>query len=116
MKLFTMICATALTICASAIAAPIDVIRVHFDTPVVVGETTLPAGNVNIQVLHGTNNSILTARSESGVAAALVVNHVNNFSGKETRTNVVLAHHDGQYKLEGVWFDDHTGFAVLGVQ
>src|ERR1041385_7890136 len=90
MKIFAVIFAAALTICGSAFASATDTINVHFDNPVVVGTTTLPAGNVSIQILHGSNRAILTARSESGVVAAVVVSPISDLGEKESHANIVL--------------------------
>src|SRR5207248_8773928 len=107
------ICAAALTICGATLASAADIVNVHFSTPVMVGETTLPAGDVSIQILRGSNSAILTARSESGAAVAVVVNRLNGLDDKEAHTSVILGRHGNALKLERIWLDDHTGFAVL---
>jgi hypothetical protein len=112
MKLFTIIFATALTI-GSAFAYTPDTINTHFNTPVVVGETTLPAGDVTITISRGTNNVILTLRSASGVTASALANRISEFTDRDTNTTVVLGRHGNDLKVERIWLADHTGFALL---
>jgi hypothetical protein len=110
MKIFG-IALSVLTLCGSALAGPADTINVHFNSPVQVGEKTLPAGDVTFNVLRGNNSIILTARAEDGTAAAIVVNRVYDHEGA-SRTSVVLGRSAAGLKLERIWLDDRTGFAV----
>ena len=113
MKLFTILCAAALTICGSALALSPDTITVHFATPVIAGETTLPAGNVIITVARGTNNVMLTFRPESGPTSTVLANRIREFSENDANTTVVLGRHGNDLKVERIWLSDHSGFAVL---
>src|ERR1035437_9545457 len=74
MKLFTTFCCAALALCSAVYAqSPADRITVHFNTPVIVGETKLPAGDCDIQVMRGTSDTIiLVLRSQAGPYTAAV--------------------------------------------
>ncbi len=113
MKLFTVLCAAVLTICGSALAFSPDTITVHFATPVLAGEKMLPAGDVTITILRGSNNVVLAARSESGVTTTVLAYRINDFTETDADATVLLARHGNDLKLERIWFPDHTGFAVL---
>lgn len=110
MKLFG-VALSVLALCGSAVAGPADTINVHFDSPIQVGEKTLPAGDVRFNLLRGSNSIILTARGEDGTAAAVVVNRVYD-NDEGARNSVVLGRHGKGLKLERIWLDDHTGYAV----
>jgi hypothetical protein len=103
---------TALALCGSALAGSADTINVHFSSPVQIGAKTLPAGDVTFNVLRSNTSIILTARAEDGTAAAVLVNRVYD-TGETTRTSVVLGRHGKDLKLERIWLDDYTGYAVL---
>jgi len=114
----TMICAAAIAVCGTGRAQSlVDRITVHFSTPVVVGETTLPAGDCSIQVLRGSSdNVVLEVRSESRAAESVLV-LVNRLSNSDVVTNghatVVLSHRNNGYQLDQIVLSDHTGFQVL---
>jgi hypothetical protein len=115
MKALTIFCAVALSICWAAFASTVDTVTVHFANPVTVGETTLPAGNVSIQILRGSANVVLAFRSESGVTASAVANRINSFNEGPTDSSasVVLGREGDVFKVERLWLPDHTGFALL---
>ncbi|MBZ5619421.1 MAG: hypothetical protein LAQ69_11965 [Acidobacteriia bacterium] len=116
MRFLTMICAAALAICGTGRAqSSVDMITVHFSTPVMVAGTTLPAGDCTIQVLRGSSdNIVLAVRPESGKAVSVLV---NRFSDSNTVTNgqasVILSRRDTGYHLDQILLPDHTGFQVL---
>jgi len=118
MKLLTMICAAAIAVCGTVQAQSfVDRITVHFSTPVMVGETTLPAGDCSIQVLRGSSdNIVLEVRSESKAGPAVLV-QVSRFSDSDAVTNgqvsVVLSHRNNSFQLNQILFSDRTGFQVL---
>lgn len=111
MKILTL-ALTALALCGAALAGPQDTINAHFSTPVVIGEKTLPAGDVTFNVLRGSNSVILTARAEDGTIAAVLVNRIFDFE-EGGKTTIVLSRHGKDMKLDRVWLDDRTGFAVF---
>ena len=86
MKVFTTFCCAALALCSAIYAqSPNDHITVHFDTPVIVGETKLPAGDCDIQVMRGSSYSIiLVIRSQAGPYTAAVASRLfeDNSVGK----------------------------------
>jgi hypothetical protein len=111
MKILT-IAFTALTLCGAALAESVDTINAHFTTPILIGDKTLPAGDITFNVLRGSNSVVVAARSQDGTAATVLVNRV--YDGEEGgHTTVVLGRHGNALKLERIWLDDRTGFAVL---
>jgi hypothetical protein len=80
MKIFTTFCCAALALCSAIYAqSPSDLIAVHFNTPVMVGKTKLPAGDCDIQVMHGNSNGIiLVFRSRGGSTTAAVASRLSD--------------------------------------
>jgi hypothetical protein len=117
MKISTMICAVALSVCGTLSAqTTTDTLRVRFSTPVTVGETVVPAGDCRVQIVRGsTSSSTLILRSESGVSAQALVNRLNKASADEPHSHVVLRHNGSDYLLEQVWLEDGTGFQIMGL-
>lgn len=113
MKILTIVF-TALVLCAAAFAAPTETVIVHFSSPVAVGGKTLPAGEVRINLHHGNNAVLLTALAENGEAAAVVVTRLHEVG--DGRTSVVLARSGETLKLERLWLDNGSGFAVSDAQ
>jgi len=111
MKICTILFAAALTI-GSAFAFSPDTLTVHLATPVLAGETMLPAGVVTITAMRGTNHVILTLRSESGASATVIANRITEFSDRDGNATVVLGRHGNDLKIERIWLGDHTGFAI----
>jgi hypothetical protein len=111
MKLFTVVFAAALTI-GSAFAFSPDTLTVHFATPVLAGETMLPAGAVTVTVLRGTNHAILTLRSDSGVTSTVIANRISDVTERDSAATVVLERHGNDLKIERIWLGDNTGFAL----
>ena len=87
MKIITTFCCAALAICSAVYAqSNVDRITVHFKTPVLFGETRIPAGDCEIQVVQGSsNNVVLVLRSQGGLATAAVVTPLS-----ERKTMMVL--------------------------
>ena len=77
MKIFTTFCCAALAIGGALYAqSSPDHMTVHFDQPVMVGETKLPAGDCDIRVMRGASDTtILLLRSENGRTIAALANH-----------------------------------------
>src|SRR6266700_998234 len=97
MNKLMIIGAVILAICGSALAQSgfMDQVNVHFSNPVVVNGTTIPAGDCNIQVLRGSSdNLVLAVRSQSGVAAQVLVNRMDEMELGNTvkDAQVILAH------------------------
>src|ERR1022692_2131470 len=118
MRVLTMICAAAIAVCGTVRAQSlVDRITVHFSTPVMVGDTTLPAGDCAIQVIRGSSdNVVLEVRSESGAGDSILV-QVNRLSESNVVTNghttVILSHRNNSYQLDQIVLPDRTGFLVL---
>ena len=117
-KALTMICAAAIAVCGTVYAqSSVDRISVHFSTPVMIGESTLPAGDCSIQVIRGSSdNVILEVRPVSGPASAVLV-QVSRFRDSNVVTNghvtVILGHRNNSYQLDQIMLPDQSGFQVL---
>jgi hypothetical protein len=114
MKIWTSICAVGLSICGLLSAQiPVDTITVHFASPVMVGEKTMPAGECTIHVIRGSgDNVLLSVRGESGATTAVLVNRLND-GPDEDNASVVLTKRGKDLRLDKVWLPDHTGFSVV---
>jgi len=112
MKIWMTMCAVGLSICGFVSAQMIDTISVHFSSPVVVGEKTMPAGDCTIHVIRGSGDTvILSVRAESGETTAVLVNRLTD--GPDDNASIVLTRHGKDLRLDKVWLPDHTGFSVL---
>ena len=115
MKLFTTYCCAAFALCSSVYAQSFaDHITVHFNTPVLVGETKIPAGDCDIQVMHGNSNGIiLVLRSQGGPTTAVVANRLTEGSqDAEGNASVVLNRHGNDLRLYRILLNDHTGYQL----
>ena len=115
MKLFTTLCCAAFTLCSAIYAqSPVDHMTVHFNTPVLVGEKEIPAGDCGIQVMHDSSDSILILRSQAGPSALAVVSRLSESTtdAKEI-TGVVLNRRGNDLQLYRVLLDNHTGYQLL---
>lgn len=103
MKLFVLaLVAASATIMAQSLA---DSVKIHFDHPVMVGTTQMPAGECTITVHNGNNGNIaLLVRSETGahVAVLAMANTEMNFDHNR-QTRATLAVKDGVYRLDKLW-------------
>jgi len=113
MKIFT-IALSAIALCGAAFAAPIDTFTARFANPVMIGEKTLPAGDVTFNVIHGNTSMLLTARSANGEAALIVVNRIHE-SEDAGKSSVILGRSGSNLKLERVWLDG-VGYAIADAQ
>ena len=113
MKLFT-IALSAIALCGAAFAAPIDTFTARFANPVMIGEKTLPAGDITFNVIHGTGSTLLTARSADGDAALIVVSRLHE-SEDHTKSEVILGRTGGALRVEKVWVDG-VGYAIADAQ
>ena len=119
MKLFTTFCCAALALCSAIYAqSTADRVTVHFNTPVIVGETKLPAGNCDIQIMRGSSDSTLSSSARKAAATALAV--VSRMSDANTdaawSTSVVLNRRGDDLHLYRVLLDDHTGYQLLNAE
>jgi hypothetical protein len=112
MKVFA-ISFTVLAICGAAFAGSADTITAHLSNPVVVGQKTLPAGDITMNVVSsGSDFPILAVRAQNGESVAVVVSRINS-PDEQSHASVVLGRRGDQLKLERVWLDDGTGYAVI---
>jgi hypothetical protein len=115
MKIFTTFCCAALALGSAAYAqSPADHITVHFNTPVIVGETTLPAGDCDIQVMHGTSDSIiLVLRSQAGPSTLAVVSRLSEGNtDAEGSPSVVLNRRGNDLHVYRILLNEHTGYQL----
>jgi hypothetical protein len=113
MKFFAITFTAAIALCGAAFAGSADTITAHLSTPVVVGQKTLPAGDITMNVVSGTSDyPILAVRAQNGESVAVVVSRINN-TDEQSHASLVLERRGDQLKLERVWLDDGTGFAVI---
>ena len=102
MKTLTTFCFAALALCSAAFAqSNPDRLTVHFNTPVMVGETKLPAGDCDIQLMHGSSEApILVIRSKGGPSIAAVATRMNEGdTDAATKPSLVLNHRGNDLQL-----------------
>ena len=118
MNKLAAICAAAIVLCHAAIAQNLNErVTVHFTSPVVVGETRLPAGPCDIQVLRGaSNNTIIVFRSETGVTAAAVASRISRPEIADPATSVVLNRRGSDLHLYRVILADNVAYELNQVE
>ena len=119
MKIFTTLCCAALALGGAIYAqAPIDHLTVHFNTPVIVGQTTLPAGDTDIVVTHGASgNIIVVLRSQDGLATAAVASRLSEgITDEQGGASVVFNRRGDDLHLYRVMLSDHTGYQLHEVE
>jgi hypothetical protein len=118
MKLFTTFCCAAL-LASSAIYAQssADHMTVQFDTPVMVGETKLPAGKCDIQVMHGSSDTTILILRSKGTSVAALASHIQDdeVSNEET-ASLILNRKGNDLQLSRVFFGDRTGYQLSNVE
>jgi hypothetical protein len=118
MKLFTTFCCAALALCSAIYAqSPADHMTVHFNTPVLVGEKMIPAGDCDIQVMHSSSDSIVILRSQAGPSALAVVSRLSeDTADAKESTSVVLNHRGNDLQLYRVLLDNHTRYQLTNAE
>jgi hypothetical protein len=91
---------------------------VHFNTPVIVGETKLPAGDCDIQVMRSPGDSIiLVLRSQAGPSTLAVASRLSEGNqDAEDTTGVVLNRHGDDFHLYRVLIANRTGYQLLNAE
>ena len=91
---------------------------VHFNSPVLVGETMIPAGNCDIQVMHGSSDSlILVVRPENGHGVTALASHMAESDVDTTgAATVVLSRHGKDMQLSRVIFGNDTGYQLNNIE
>ena len=115
MKIYTTLCCAALALCSAIYAqAPADHLTVHFSAPVTVGETKLPAGDCDIQVMRGTSdNIILVLRSQAGPYTAAVASRMSpGDTDEQGSTSVVLRGPADDLHLYRILLANRTGYQL----
>src|ERR1041384_3494540 len=87
-----------------------DHVNVRFSTPVMVGETLMPAGDVHIQIQRGSGDSVtLAVRSAEGPAVNLLVNRFYDETGESIyNPHVVLRRTGDVVRFEKLLLADRT--------
>jgi len=117
MKKLTVICAAAFALCSAVVAQNLNErVTVHFSTPVIVGQTKLPAGSCDIQVVRGSsNNTIIVFRAENGVSAAAVAARVSP-SDTDGASSVALSRHGNDLHLYRVTLSEQVAYELNPVE
>ena len=111
MKLYTVLCCAVLTLGSALYAQSNDHLTVHFNTPVMVGETKLPAGDCDIRVAHGsTDNIILILRMQGGPTIETVASRFRD--DDDDNTSVVLQRQGNDLHLYRIQLSDGTGYQL----
>jgi hypothetical protein len=119
MKTFTTFCCAALALSSAIYAQPAaDHIRVHFNTPVLVGEAKIPAGDCDIQLMHGSSDGILLVlRSQAGPSALAVVSRLSeDTTDAKESAGAVLNRRGNHLQLYRVLLDNHTGYQLINAE
>ena len=115
MKIFTTLCCAAFALCSAINAqSPADHITVRFNAPVIVGETTFPAGDCDIQVTHASSGNIMIVfRSQGGPSAAMVASRLSaSDTDIDGSTSVVFNRRGSDLHLYRILLNDHTGYQL----
>ena len=117
MKIFSTFCCAALALCGALYAqSTSDHLTVHFNSPVMVGETQLPAGDCDIQVMHGnSNNVVVVLRSQGGRATAAVASRLSDGS-EDAEGSIVLNRRGNELHVSRILFNDHTGYQLINAE
>jgi hypothetical protein len=83
-----------------------------------VGETRLPVGDCDIQVMHGASDSIvLVLRPQSGPATAALASHLSETNtDAEGSASVILNRRSNGLQLYRILFGDHTGYQLISAE
>jgi len=91
----------------------VDRITVHFATPVMVGDSMLPAGDCSIQVIRGSSDAVvLELRSASESLLVPVSRLTDSDAVTNGHATVILSHRNDRFQLDEVVLPDHTAFHV----
>ncbi|MCX6631286.1 MAG: hypothetical protein NTW28_27050 [Candidatus Solibacter sp.] len=115
MKIFTTFCCATLALCSAIGAQSLaDRITVHFNAPVIVGETKLPAGDCDIQVTHSNAGTIiLVLRSQGGPSTAVLATRLSEYNtGAEGNGSVILSRRGNDLHLDRILLTDRTGYQL----
>jgi hypothetical protein len=116
MKILRATFALLLGVSAAALAQdPMDLVKFHSSTAIMVGGKELPAGDDTIQVRGiSDGNVVLLVRSEFGPQAFVLTNRLNDAAphGKG-EVQVTLQRQGKVYRLDYISLPDHTGYQVL---
>ncbi|HTS30734.1 MAG TPA: hypothetical protein VMH81_32900 [Bryobacteraceae bacterium] len=117
MKAMMLMCATAILICGMGLAqSNVERLSVHFATPVVVGDSRIPAGDCTIQVIRGSSDSVLLelrGASDRGSGILVPVSRMNDSAIEGNgHARIVLSLRNDQYQLDQLILGDGSGFQI----
>jgi hypothetical protein len=82
-----------------------------------VGETRLPAGNCEIQVMPEASDVVLVFRPQSGSAASAVATRISESNTEISGSaSIVLDRRGGVFHLNSILFPDHSGYRLINVE
>jgi hypothetical protein len=111
MKSLTLILAIAAILCGTMLAQQVDSLNVRFNAPVVVGETTLPAGDCHIQVVRGSGDNVLLVFRSTGKTITALVSRLYSLDESSEGTRVVLNKETS--RVDRILMGDGTGFQLI---
>jgi len=115
MKILTTIFGAALLLGGILNAQTItDRVNVRFSTPVVVGDTKMPAGDCEIQVVRGGSDTlVLVVRSQAGPYTSVLATRLTDTTTEVSDHAVVVLDRVGDgYRLDRIVLPDHSGFQL----
>jgi hypothetical protein len=119
MKTLAAFCLAALALSSAAFAQlnP-DRMTVHLSTPFMVGETKLPAGDCDIQLMHGSSESpILVIRSKGGPSVLAVATRMaEGDTDAAAQPSLILNHRGKDLQLSQVLFGDSIAYQLTDLQ
>ena len=116
MKILRTTLTVLLGVCGAASAQdPMELVKFHSSTAIMVGGKELPAGDDTIQVRGiSDGNVVLLVRSESGAQAFVLTNRLNDTAPHGNgEVQITLQQQGNVYRLDHIWLPDHTGYQVL---
>ncbi len=116
MRILRTTFAVLLGVCGAASAQdPMELVKFHSSTAIMVAGTELPAGDDTIQVRGiSDGNVVLLVRSEFGPQAFVLTNRLNGDAPHGNgEVQVTLQRRGDLYRLDHIWLPDHTGYQVL---
>ncbi len=119
MRIATTLCCAALALSGAIYAqSAADHMKVHLDAPMMVGETKVPAGDCDIQIMHGASDTtILVLRSQSGTSVAALASHIpDDQVPNGDNGSLILNRKGNDLQLSRVLFGDHVGYQLSNAE
>ncbi len=116
MRILRTAFAVLLGVCGAASAQdPLELVKFHSSTAIMVAGTELPAGDDTIQAIGASDgNVVLLVRSEFGPQAFVLTNRLNGAAHHGNGdAQVTLQRRGNVYRLDRIWLSDLIGYQVL---